>query len=107
MAVRADLRAVREGVGDVGDQRAGLGVDLAALQAEPAVDAVRAVPEPAVGDRDRPDPGRDAGGGRAAEEDLPVAGHRVRVVRVAVRVTPGPVLPGDGQFGLELLVVAA
>ena len=96
---------MRQGVGDVGDQRAGLGVDLAALQAEAAVDAVRAVPEPAVGDRDRADPGRDAGGGRAAEEDLAVAGHRVRVVRVAVRVTPGPVLPGDRQFGLELLVV--
>ena len=45
----------------------------------------------------------DAGGGRAAQEDLAVAGHRVRVVRVAVRVTPGPVLPGDRQFGLELL----
>jgi hypothetical protein len=46
-AVGADLGAVRERVGDVGDQRRRLGVDLAALQAEPAVDAVRPVAEPA------------------------------------------------------------
>ena len=45
-------------VGDVGDQRAGLCVDLAALQAEPAVDAVRPVAEAAVGDGDRPHPHR-------------------------------------------------
>ncbi len=41
----ADLRAVLERVGNVGDQRRGLGVDLAALQAEAAVDAVRPVAE--------------------------------------------------------------
>ena len=82
-AVRADLGAVREGVGDVGDQRAGFGVDLAALQAEAAVDAVRPVAEAAVGDGDRTDPGLDAGGLRAAQEDLAVAADGVRRVRVA------------------------
>ena len=58
-AVGSDLDAVGQGVGQVGDVRAGLGVDLAALQAVPAVDAVRAVPEGAVDDADRPDPHRD------------------------------------------------
>ena len=45
-----------QGVRDVGDQGGGLGVDLAALQAEAAVDAVRPVAEAAVGDGDRARP---------------------------------------------------
>ncbi len=64
-AVGADLDAVLERVGDVRDQRRGLGVDLAALQAEAAVDAVRSVAERPVGDRDRPDAHFDAAGARA------------------------------------------
>ena len=44
---------MRERVGYVRDQGGGLRVDLAALQAEAAVDAVRTVAERAVGDRDR------------------------------------------------------
>ena len=44
-AVGAYLDAVLERVGEVGDERGCLGVDLAALQAEAAVDAVRAVAE--------------------------------------------------------------
>jgi len=43
MAVGADFGAVRQGIGNVGDQRAGFGVDFAALDAEPAVDAVGSV----------------------------------------------------------------
>ena len=96
---------MRERVGDVRDQRGGLRVDLAALQAEPAVDAVRPVAEAAVGDRDRPDLRRDAGLAGAAQEYLAVAADRVRAVRVAVRVAPRPVLAGDRQLGLEVLVV--
>ena len=53
--VGADLGAVRQRVGDVGDERRRLGVDLAALEAEAAVDAVRPVTEAAVGDGHRPD----------------------------------------------------
>ena len=87
------------------DQRRGLGVDLAALQAEAAVDAVRAVPEPAVRDRDRADLGGDAELVRATQEDLPVPADRMRPVRVAVRVSPWPVLAGHRQFLLDLLVV--
>ncbi len=103
-AVGTDLGTVREGVGDVGDQRAGLGVDLAPLQAEAAVDAVRPVAEAAVGDRDRADPGLDAGRLRAAQEDVAVATDRVGVVRVRVRVAPRPVLAGDRQLLLDRLV---
>ena len=57
--VGADLDAVRECVGQVRDVRAGLGVDLAALQAVAAVDAVRPVAEGAVDDADRSDPHLD------------------------------------------------
>ena len=38
---------------------------------------------------------------RPAQEQLAVAADRVRPVRVAVRVAPRPVLPGDGQFLLD------
>ena len=105
--VGAHLGAVRQRVGDVGDQRGRLGVHLAALQAEAAVDAVRAVPEPAVGDRDRADLGGDPEPGRAAQEHLAVPADRVRPVRVAVRVSPRPALAGDREFLLDRLVVRA
>src|SRR6202012_1723705 len=85
--------------------RGGLGVDLAALQADPPVDAVRPVAEPPVGDGDRADPGRDTGRACAAQEDLTVTADRVRAVRVAVRVAPRPGVAGHRQFLLELLVV--
>ena len=98
---------MRQGVGHVRDERAGLGVDLAALEAEAAVDAVQAVPEAAVGDGDRADAGLDAGRPRPPLEDLAVAAHGVRRVRVAVRVAPRPVLAGDGQLLLDLLVEGA
>ena len=103
--VGADLGAVCESVGDVSDQRRRLGIDLAALQAESAVDAVRPIPEAPVGDRDRSDFRGDAQPVRAAQEYLPVAAYRVRAVRVAVRIAPGPVLAGDGQFAFDVVVV--
>ena len=105
VAVGAHLDAVGERVGQVGDQRRRLGVDLAALQAEAAVDAVRAVAEYAVGDRHRPDAHLDAGLARAGAGAIGAAGHRVRRVRVAVWVAPRPVLAGDRQLGLDALVV--
>ena len=105
--VGAYLRAVRQRVGDVRDQRRRLGVDLAALQAEAAVDAVRPVPEPAVGDRHRADLGGDPELVRAAQEYLAVPADRMRPVRVAVRVSPRPALAGHREFLLDLLVVRA
>ncbi len=107
MAVCPHLGAVGQRVGDVGDQRARLGVDLATLQAEPAVDAMRPVAEPAVGDRDRPDAGLDPRRPRAAQEHVAVAADRVGVVGVGVRLAPRPVLAGDGQLGLDRPVVGA
>ena len=104
-AVRPDLGTVRQRIRDVGDQRAGLGVDLAALQAETTVDAVRPVAEPSVRDGYRADPGVDAGRPGAAQEDLAVPAHPVGMVRVAVRIAPRPVLPGDRQLLLDRLVV--
>ena len=98
---------MRQRVGYVRDERRGLGVHLAALQAESAVDTVRPVAEPAVGDGHRPDLGHDAELVRPAQEDLAVPADRVRPVRVPVRVAPRPVVPGDRQFLLDLLVVGA
>ena len=60
-----------------------------------------AVAESAVGDRDGADPGLDARSPRTAQKDVPVAADRVWAVRVAVRVTPWPVLTGHGKFLLE------
>ena len=103
--VGPDFGAVRQGIGNVSDQRGRLGVDLAALQAEPAVDAVRAIPEPSVGDGDRPHLGGDPGRACPAQEDLAVAADRVRALRVGVRVAPGPLLARDRQFLLDRFVV--
>ena len=92
-------------VGEVGDQRRGLRVDLAALQAEAAVDAVGPVAEDPVGDGHRADPHLDPGRERAAPQHLGRGGERVRRVRVAVRIAPRPVLAGDRQLALDRLVV--
>src|SRR6185503_459133 len=42
---------------------------------------------------------------RTAQEDLAVATDPVRMMRVAVRIAPWPVLPGHRQFLLDRLVV--
>ena len=103
--VGSDLGAAVEGVRDVGDQRRRLGVDLAPLQAEPAVDAVRTVAEPAVADRDRTHFRGDAKRLRAAQEDLTVPADRVRSLRIGVRIAPRPVLTGNRQLGFDRGVV--
>ncbi len=77
MTVGPDLGAMSQRVGYVGDQRAGLGVHLAALDAETSVDAMRPVAEAAVGYRDRPDAHVDAHGlgpPRKAVRPLPLTG---------------------------------
>ncbi len=104
-AVGADLDAVLERVGDVGDERRRLGVHLAALQAEAAVDAVRTMSEAAVGDPDRADAHLDAEAARAFPRAQRARADRVRAVRIAVRVAPGPELAGDRQLALQALVV--
>ena len=104
-AAVAHLDAVRERVGKVGDERAGLRADLAALQAEAAVDAVRTVAERAVDDRHRADPHLDPRLLGAAQGALGHPAQGMRRVRVAVRVAPRPVLAGDRQLLLEALVV--
>lgn len=105
-AVGADLGAVLDRIGDVGDQRRGLRVHLAGLQAEPAVDAVRSVAEAAVGDPDRADADLDPELASTLPRKLRAAGDRMRAVRIAVWISPRLVLAGDGQLELEPLVVA-
>ena len=105
-ATGPDLHVVSQGVGQVGDVRAGLGIHLAALKAVAAVDAVRPVAEHAVGDPHGPDPHLDAELSGAFPHAHGRAGDGVRAVRVAVRLGPGPVLAGHGKLPLHPLVVA-
>ena len=104
-AVGAHLDAVLERVGDVGDERGCLGADLAALQAEAAVDAVRAVPEAAVGDPDWADAHLDPQAPGALPRLQRAGADGVRAVRIVVGVAPGPPFAGDGQLALQALVV--
>ncbi len=101
----AHLHTMGESIGKVGDVGAGLGVDLAPLQAVPAVDAVRPVAEGAVDDAD----GANAHGQTQLVGPLPDHGggaaDRVGREGVAVRIPPGPVLPGHRKLTLHLLVV--
>ncbi len=103
----ADFGAVFEGVGDVGDEGGGFGSDLAALDAEAAVDAVRTV---AVGGGEDGDgaPGGDGDAefGAAFDEGVADAAHGMRGVGVSVRLAPGVVGgAGDGHFLFEEFVV--
>ncbi len=104
-AVGTYLDAVLERVGDVGDERGCLRADLAALQAEAAVDAVRTVPEAAVGDPDGADAHLDTETPCALPGTQRAGADGVRAVRIAVRVAPRPALAGDGQLALQPLVV--
>ncbi|MDT7706888.1 MAG: hypothetical protein QOG20_2495 [Pseudonocardiales bacterium] len=94
-----------ERVGQVRDIRAGLRVDLAALQAVAAVGAVRPVAEGAVDDPDRPHAHLDPAAAGALAELRRGPGDRMRGEGVAVRVPPGPVLPGDRKLAFDLLIV--
>ena len=105
VGVGADLDPVLDRVGQVGDQRGRLRVDLAALQAEAPVDAVRAVAEGAVGDPDRADPHLDPGRMGPGAGTIGSPRDRMGAVGIAVRIAPGPVLPGDRQLPLHPLVM--
>ena len=91
-AVGAHFHTVGQCVGQVRDIGTDLGVDLAALQAVTAVDAVRAVAERAVDDPYRADPHFDPASQRTLAQLVGGAGDRMRGKRVAVRVAPRPVL---------------
>ena len=105
----ADFGAAVEGIGNVRDEGAGLRADLAALDAEAAVDAVRAVAVGAGEDGDRATDGdRDVERCAALDESVADAAHRVRTIGVAVRMAPGIVgRPGNRHLQFELLVVRA
>jgi hypothetical protein len=102
-----DFCAMRDGVGYMSDESAGLGADLAALDAEAAIDAVRAVSMGCGEDRDgSTGDGADAETGAAADEDVADSSHGMRAVGMAVRVSPGkPGGAGDGHLKFKKLVV--
>ena len=82
----------------VSDKRRGLSVHLATLQTEASVYAVRAVAERTVGDPDRSYPHLDPQLERSGPGQLGSAGHGMSRVRVAMGVTPRPVVAGDGKL---------
>ena len=104
--IGAYFTSVGQGIGNVGDQGRGFRVDLAPLQAESAVDAVGPVAEAAVGDRHRSYFGGNPSRQGAALKEFAVPGDWMGAVGVAVRLTPGPVLPSHRQFLLNVLIVA-
>src|SRR4051794_19613955 len=74
-AVGTNLDAMGQRVGDMGDERRRFGVDVAALQTEPAVDAMRPIAESAVADRDGTDPHAHAEpAGAALEQEAALSG---------------------------------
>ena len=103
----ANFGAGLDGVRDVGDEGAGFGTDFAALDAEAAVDAVRAVAAGAGENGDGPADGdRDAECGAALDEGVADAAHGVGTVGVAVRIAPGVISrAGDRHLELQLLVI--
>ena len=108
-AAVADFGALLKGVGDVGDDGAGFGADLAALDAVAAVDAVGTVSVGAGEDGHRASY-RDGNVecGAATDERVTYASHGVRAIGIAVRMAPGIVGgTGDGHFNFELFVVRA
>ena len=105
MGVGAHLDPVFDRIGQMGDEGRGLGVDLAALQAEAAIDAMGAVAKCPVGDRHGTDAHLDAQPFCAPHRLLGATGDRVGRVGVTVGIAPRPVLSGYRQLGLDTLVV--
>jgi len=104
--VGADFSPVVESIWHMGDEGAGLGSDLAALDAEATIDAVGAVAVGAGEDgHGSADGDGDVEGGAAADERVADATHGVRAVGVSVGAAPGIVRGScDWHFELELLV---
>src|SRR5581483_6559152 len=106
-ALRPDLGAVLDRIGNMADQDAALGADLAAEQAEAAHDAVRALAERPGrnGDRasgDDRDPELDT----TLDQFLPSGAGLERGVGVAVRLAPRIIgRAGDGVLLIHLDVV--
>ena len=105
--MRANLRAMSDGVGHMGDQRACFGADLAALQAKPAIDAVRPIAMRSGKNRDRA-----AGYGAnpelraSADQNIADAAQRMRPIGMAVRIAPGkPGRAGNRNLPLQQFVV--
>ena len=89
------------------NQRARLGSDLAALNAETAIDTMWAITVRAGKNRDRaPDGDRNIQRGAAFDQRVTNPAHRMRTVSIAVRMAPGIIRrPGNGHLQFELLVV--
>src|SRR5207248_1180088 len=104
-AAIADLSAIRDGIRDVADQRALLGADLAALDAEPAIDAVRTVTVcPGVYCQRTAGNHGDAQPGATRHQSIRHTPERVRPIRIAVRIAPGEVgRAGNRHFSLQHL----
>src|SRR5579872_351976 len=103
----ANLCTVGDGIGHVGDESACFGADLAALEAKPAIDAVRPIPMRSGKDCDRPPGYRSKAELSATEhQHIAYAAQRMRSVGMAMRIAPRePGWPGNWNLPLQQFVV--
>ena len=102
-----NLRAMSDGVRDMGNQRAGLGADLAALKTKAAIDAVWPIAMRS-GENGHGSSGNGAYAelGAAAHEHIADPAQRMRAVRMAMRIAPWkPGGPGHRNLAFQQLVI--
>ena len=106
-AAVANLRAVRYGVGNMGNQCALLCPHLAALDTKAAIDAMRPVAVRTGKNGDgAANADRNAQFGASLNKDVAARAHGMRTVGIAMRVAPGKIRgPGNGNFFFEQLVI--
>src|SRR4051794_16452987 len=103
----ANFGSIPDCLGNVSDERASFGPDFAALDAEPAIDAVRPIPMRSGKNCDRP-PGTNANPefGATLDEHIADSAQWMRSIRIAVRVTPGKVgRAGDRDLTFQQFVI--
>ena len=103
----ANLRAIFQSVGNMRDQRAGLRTDLAALNAEAAIDAVRPVSMRTGENGNRAaNRNRNVERGTTANQRVADAAHGMRSISVSMRMSPRIVgRASDRHFQFQLLVI--
>src|SRR5581483_389530 len=106
-AIGADLGSVADGIGNVADERALLGSNFTALDAKTTIDAMRTISMRAGVDGNRTaraDP--NAQGATSFNEDVANPSHRMRSVRIAMRIAPGEVGgTGNRNFFLQQRII--
>src|SRR3954447_1515908 len=105
--MRAHLSSVPDGLRNVSDERTGFRADLTALNAEPAIDAVRPVSMRSRKDCDGTTRTYANSELRAPlDEHIADSAQRMRPIRIPVRVAPWEVRrAGDGDLTFQQFVI--